>query len=192
MRGGKGEFRLFPAADAELVDPPVAGQLVAPPHHAGVAELRAQVVIPQVRMRVKVDDVQVRVFPDRRPHRAQRHQVLPADEEGQLAVRQDLPGLFLNVPQGRFRRAEAQLQVPAVKYADIRQVLILVGAVGFQAEAFVADGGRAEPRAGPETGGGIKGCAEHRDHRAFVICVAADKGFNVLLHASTSSSIFSR
>ena len=62
MRPGESELRLFPAADAELVDPAVTRQLVAPPHHAGVAQPGTQVIVPQVRVGVEMNDMQIRVF----------------------------------------------------------------------------------------------------------------------------------
>ena len=46
MRSGEGEFRLVTAANAELVDLPVARQLVAAPHHAGTATPPDPVLAP--------------------------------------------------------------------------------------------------------------------------------------------------
>ena len=47
------------AADAELVDAPVTDEVMATAQDTGVAELCAQIVVPQVGMGIKVDDVEV-------------------------------------------------------------------------------------------------------------------------------------
>ena len=57
---GKSELLPVPAADAELVNPAVAHQLVAAADDAGVGQLGAQVIVPQIGVGVKVEDVQLR------------------------------------------------------------------------------------------------------------------------------------
>ena len=74
MRAGERKFRLLSASDAELMYPAVPQQLVAAPHHTGVAQLRAEVVVAQVGVRVKMKDVQVGVHLGQRAHRAERRQ----------------------------------------------------------------------------------------------------------------------
>ncbi|CDE94187.1 unknown [Acidaminococcus sp. CAG:542] len=182
VRVGMGElpFFPFPAADAELVDFPVPDQVVAPADHTGMAQFRPQVVIPQVRVGIKVDDLEVRVLFQHRPEGAQGHQVFASDHKGQLPVLEDGGSPVLNVLQGHFRTAKAQFQVPAVEHCIVRQILVLIGTVGFQAEAFVADGGRPEPGAGPVAGGGIKGGSEQDDFGLFVRSVAGQEGFHII------------
>ena len=84
--GGKLELCPVAAADAELMDVAVPYQLVAAAQHAGMAELCAQIVVPQVGVGIEVDDVQIRVFLHRSPHRAQRDQMLAAQQQRELAV----------------------------------------------------------------------------------------------------------
>ena len=98
---GKRELLPVSAADAELVNPPVPQQVVAAPHDAGVAELGAQVVVPQVGVGVKVDDVQFGVAGGHGPHGAQGDQVLPAQQQRELPVPQNLRRPGFNVQQGR-------------------------------------------------------------------------------------------
>ena len=126
------------------------------------------------------------------PEAAQGHQVLPAQQQGQLARGQNLLRARLNVLKGHLRAAKAQLQIAAVENGVVGQILVLVGTIGLQAEALVAHGGRAKPGAGAEAGGGVKGGAEEDDLRLFKTAVAADKGLNIRVHYSTSSNISSR
>lgn len=79
-----------------------------------------------------------------------------AQKQGQLAIPQDLCRAGFNIHQSSFAGAEAELQISAVKHVAVGQVFILIGAVGFQAIAFVADGGRAKACAGAVAGGGIE------------------------------------
>ena len=176
------------------MDAAVPYQLVAAAQHTGVAELCAQIVVPQVGVGVKVDDVQVGVFLHRSPHRAQGDQMLAAQQQRELAVLQNFLCARLDVRQRQLAGAEAQLQVAAVKDVKVRQVGVLVGAVGLQAVALVADGRRAEPGTGAVAGGGIiRGTVQH-DAGGTVAAVAADEVFNVGSHqcSSTSRSISSR
>ena len=129
---------------------------MAAAQHTGVAQLRAEVIIPQVCVGVKMDDVQVGIFAHGCAHGTQSNKMLAAEQQRQLAVPQDLGRAGFNVHKGTFRRAEAELQIAAVKHIPIGQVLVLIGAVGLQTVAFVPHGSGAEPRAGTVTGGGIK------------------------------------
>ena len=177
------------------MDAPVAHQLVAAPQHAGVAQLCAQIVVAQVGVRVKVDNVYLRVMSEYRAEAAQRHQMLAAQQHGQLAVPQDHLRPLLDVAQRLLRAAEAQLQIAAVEHRVVRQVRVLIGAVRLQHEALVPHRRRAKPRAGAEGRRGVKRRAEQHDGRVLVKPVAADKGLNVPLqrhYSSTSSSISSR
>ena len=104
-----------------------------------MAELGTQIIVPQVGVGVKVDDVEVRVFLHGSPHGAQRDQMLTAQQQGELAVLQNLSGPGLNVGKGQFAGAEAELEVAAVKDVKIGQVGVLVGAVSLQTIALVPD-----------------------------------------------------
>ena len=97
-----------------------------------------------------------------------------------------------NPLQRRFRAAKAQFQIAAVKNPAVRQVFVLIRTVGLQSKALMAHGRGAEPGAGPEAGGGVEGSAVQDNFRRFIFTVAADEGFNIRLHHSTSSSIRSR
>ena len=82
------------AADAELVDVAVAHDLVAAAQHTGVAQLRTEVVVPQVGVGVEVDDVEAGVFLRHGPHRTQRHQMLTAQQE--MCIRDSAQGINTN------------------------------------------------------------------------------------------------
>ena len=182
------------AADAELMDTAIPYQLVAAAQHTGVAELRAQIVVPQVGMGIEVDDVQVGVFLHRSPHRAQRDQMLAAQQQRELAVLQNFLCPGLDIGQRQLAGAEAQLQITAVEHVKIGQVGVLVGAVSLQTIALVPDSRRAEPGAGAVAGGGIVRRTVQHDAGGAVAAVAADKVLNVGVHqcSSTSRSISSR
>ena len=195
MAGGKLELLPVAAADAELVDAAIAQQVVAAAQHAGVAELGPEIILPQIGVGVKVDDVQLGIPRRHRPHRPQRDQVLAAQQQRQLAVPQDLRRPGFNVDEGALAAAEAEFQVAAVKDLAVGQVGVLVGAVGLDAVALMPDGRRAEPGPRPVAGGGIVGGAVQHDLGAAVGAVAPDKGFNIAWQhqrSSTSSSISSR
>ena len=192
--GCKLELGAVAAADAELVDVPVADQLMAAAEDTGMAEPGTEVVVPQVGVCVEVDDVQVRVLLHGGPHGPQRDKMFAAQQERELAVLQDLFGAGFDVGQRRFAGAEAKLQVAAVENVEVGQVGVLIGAVSLQTIALVPDGGRAEPGTGAVAGGGIIRRTVQHDAGGAVAAVAADKGLNVGLHqcSSTSRSISSR
>ena len=194
MLGSKLKLCPVAAADAELMDAAIPYQLVAAAQHTGVAELRAQIVVPQVGVGVKMHDMQIRVFLHRSPHSAQRDQMLAAQQQRELAVLQNLLCPGLDIGQCQLAGAEAQLQIAAVEHVKVGQVGVLVGAVGLQTVALVADGGRAEPGTGAVAGGGIVGGTVQHDAGGAVAAVAADEVFNVGSHqcSSTSRSISSR
>ena len=192
--GCKLELGAVAAADAELVDVPVADQLMAAAEDTGMAEPGTEVVVPQVGVCVEVDDVQVRVLLHCGPHGPQRDKMFAAQQERELAVLQDLFGAGFDVGQRRFAGAEAKLQIAAVENVEVGQVGVLIGAVSLQTIALVPDGSRAEPGTGAVAGGGIIRRTVQHDAGGAVAAVAADKGLNVGLHqcSSTSRSISSR
>src|SRR5699024_5325105 len=126
-----------------------------------------------------VDDMKVGVLFRHRPDSAQGYQMLAANQQGKLSILQDGLGSFGNILQSRLGASEAQLQVAAVKNSAVHQVFVLVGAVGFDAEALVAHGGGAEPGAGAEAGGGVKGGPEEDDFCLLIGGIAGDKGFYI-------------
>ena len=67
----RGELKFFPiaAADTELVDAPVTDQIVAAAQHAGMAELCAKIIVPQVGVGIKMYDVQIRILAHGRANR---------------------------------------------------------------------------------------------------------------------------
>ena len=168
---------------------------MAAAQHTGMAELCAEIVIPQVGVSVKMDDVQVGVFFHGSPHSPQRDEMFTAQKQGQLAIPQDLCRAGFNIHQSTFAGAEAELQISAVKHVAGGQVFILIGAVGFQAIAFVADGGRAKACAGAVAGGGIERRAVQHNAGGTVAAVTADKVFYIAVQhqqSSTSRSISSK
>ena len=102
------------------------------------------------------------------------------DHKGHFPILEDGSGPVFDVFQGHFRTAETQFQIPAVEYGAIGQVLVLVGTVGLQSEAFVADGGRSEPGAGPEAGGRIKGRPEQDNLGLFIGSVAGQERLHII------------
>ena len=107
----RGELKFLPvtAADTELVDAPVADQIMAAAQHAGVAQLRAEVIVPQIGVSVKMYDMQIGIFAHRRAHRAQRDKVLATQQQRQLSVAQNFRRAGLNVYKGTLAGTKAQL-----------------------------------------------------------------------------------
>ena len=194
MRVGEPEFLPVSAADAELMDPPVAEKLVTAAHHAGVAELRAQIVVPQIGVGVKVQDMQIRIPRGQGAHRAERDEMFAADQERELPVTQDDFRPLLNIGESLLRAAEAKLQIAAVKDAAVGEIVVLIGTVRFQTKALVPDGRGAEARARAVAGGGIKRRAEQYNPRLLVGSFAPDERFDIRgkHQRSTSSRASSR
>ena len=138
------------------MDTPVANQIVAAAQHAGVAELCAEVIVPQIGVGVKMHNVQIRILAHRRTHCAQGDKVFPAQQQRQFAVAQNLRRTGFNIHECALRRTEAQLQVSAVKHIAVGQILVLIGAVRFQSIAFVPHGRGAKACAGAVAGGRVK------------------------------------
>ena len=99
--------------------------------------------------------------------------MLAADHHRQLARFQNFGGPGLDVVQGQIGVPEAKLQVAAVKYSAVRQILIQIRAVGFQAKGFGAHGLAGEPGPRPKRGSGVKGRPEQDDPRVLEGRVAA-------------------
>ena len=68
--------------------------------HAGVAQLCAEVIVPQIGVGVKMDDVQIGIFAHGCAHGTQGHEMLAAEQKRQLAVPQDLRRAGFDVHQG--------------------------------------------------------------------------------------------
>ena len=62
-----------------------------------MAELCAEIVIPQVGVSLKMDDVQGGVFFHGSPHSPQRDEMFTAQKQGQLAIPQDLCRAGFNI-----------------------------------------------------------------------------------------------
>ena len=168
---------------------------MAAAEHTGVAQLRAEIVVPQVGVGIEVNDLELRVLRGNGTYGTERHKVLTAEEQWQLAILQDLRRACLDVLKGHLTGSEAELEVSAVKYLRVHKVLILIWAVGLETEALVAHRRRAEACARTEARGRVKRRAVEYDVCFFVVCVTADKVFNIWCKhqcPSTSRSISSR
>ena len=191
------EAELLPLAapDAELVDAAIAEEVMAAAEHTGVAEMRAEVVVPQVRMSIEVNDFEIRILRSDCAHGTEGHEVLTAEQQWQLAILQDLRRAGLDVLKRHLARTEAEFEVSAVKYLRIHEVPVLIRAVGLEAEALVPHRRRAEACPWTEAGGRIKRRAVEHDVGFLVARVTADKVFNIWCKhqcPSTSRSISSR
>ena len=157
--------------------------------------MRAEVVVPKIRMGIEVNDLELRILRSDRAYGAEGHEVLPAEQQWQLAILQDLRRAGLDVLKRYLARTEAELEVPTVKYLRIHEVPVLVRAVGLEAEALVSHRRRAEACTWTEAGGRIKRRAVEHDVGFLVARVTADKVFNIWCKhqcPSTSRSISSR
>ena len=194
MGPGKTEFLPQAAADAELMDPAVAKQVMAAADDTGMAQPCPQIIVPKIGVGIEMDDMEVRILFQGRPERSQGDKVFPAQEEGQLAVGKDGCGPFLDGRKSCLGTAEAQFQIAAVKDGRILQVPVLIGAVRFQSETLMTDGRRAETGPGTETRRGIKGGAEQDDAGFVIRRITGQKSFHIGCqgHFSTSFSISSR
>ena len=56
-----------------------------------------QVLVPQIGVGIKVDDMDIRISLCNSPEGSQRYQMFPAQQEGQLSSVQNFLGAFLNL-----------------------------------------------------------------------------------------------
>ena len=61
MLFGKEKFLPFTTTDGKLMNAAIADEIMAAPHDAGMTELSPEIIVPQVCMGIKLDDVQIRV-----------------------------------------------------------------------------------------------------------------------------------
>lgn len=80
--GSPEEFTAIPGADAKLKNPAISHQIPAAPDDAGVGERGAQIVIPQIRVGIEMDNVEIRVALDSRADGPQGDQMLAASMTG--------------------------------------------------------------------------------------------------------------
>ena len=146
-------------ADAELIYAAVAQKLMAPSDHAGMGQLRTQVIIPQIGVGIEMYDMEIRIFLPHGPDGRQSYQMFPANHKRHFSIFYYLSRPHFQVGQGCLRTAEAQLQISAVKYGAVKQVFILVWGIALQTVRLRAHRPGTEPGSGPVGGGGIKRCA---------------------------------
>ena len=130
---------------------------MASPKHAGMTEPCSQIVVPQIGMGIKMDDVQIRPLPGSCPYGTECHQMFPAEEQRQLTISKNHRRPFFYIGQGLFRTAETQFHIATVKNPAVFQIFILIRAVRFQAKTFMTYGRRAKAGAGAETRRRIEG-----------------------------------
>ena len=109
VRTRKAELLPLAAPDAELVDAAIAEEVMAAAEHTGVAQMRAEVVVPQVGMGIEVNDLEIRILRSDRAYSTERYEVLTAEQQWELFVLQDLRRAGLDVLKGHLARAEAEL-----------------------------------------------------------------------------------
>ena len=184
-------LRALAAADAELVDAPVADDVPDAPQYGRVGEAGVEVFLAQVGVRVEVDDGEVRVFLVRGAQRGQRHEVLAADEEGEAAGSEDVPRARLDISERLLRVAEGELEVAAVEDRRVLKVEILIGAVRLESVGFGAHRAAREARTGAVARRRVERRAEEHDAALLEGAVAAEKGFYITVPHRAASPLHS-
>ena len=92
------ELRALAAPYAELMNAPIPQDVPSAAHDRRVRELRTQIIITQVRMRIEMHDMEVFVALSERTHDGKRHEMLAADHEGLLAIGEQVPRKVLDLP----------------------------------------------------------------------------------------------
>ena len=85
-------------------------------------------------MSIKVDDMYIRVLLEHLAEGTQSYQMLTSYHEGNLAIGKNGSGTLRYLVKRLLGTAYAELDVTAVKYADVLQVTVLPGTVSLQTE----------------------------------------------------------
>ena len=89
-------FKFFPVAgaDSELEDAVITDNIPTAVKNAGVGERRAKIIVAQVGMSVKVNDMHIGEFFGNRAKCAQSDKMFSAQHKGAFVRGQDLTGLL--------------------------------------------------------------------------------------------------
>ena len=146
------ELRFFSAADTKLMDFIVAYQLTATTHDTGMTQFSAKIIVTQIRVSIKMNDMNVRILVKNSFYCPKRYKMLTTNQKRYFFIVYDLFRFSLNIFKCLFRRTEAKLQITAIKYIRIFKILILIRTICFDTKAFVAYCGRTESRTGAKAG----------------------------------------
>lgn len=174
-------LRALAAADAELEDAAVADDLPDAADDRRVREAVAEVFLAQVRVRVEVDDGDVGVLFVHGAEGRQRHEVLAANEERQLAVRDDVPRARFDVRERTLRVAEAELEVAAVKDFRVLEVEVLIRAVRLEAVRLRAHRAARKARARTVRRRRVEWRAVEHDAALLVVAFTAEEGLDITI-----------
>ena len=132
--------KFFPlsASNTELVNASVSQHVMASADDTGMTQFCTEIILSQIGMRVKMDDVHFRKTLVYCTYICQRYKMFSAQKQWHFSLFHNLIGMLFNVGKCILCIAKAQLQISAVKYKTIRQIFILIRTVCFQPEAFMA------------------------------------------------------
>ena len=150
-------------------------QIQDAPHDAGMREFFAQIVIPQIRVRVPLEHGQTREYFKRRLHKGQAHQVLTAQEYGALACAEYLPRLGPDGIENGSGIIGGEINVAQVAQGGVFQILIEMRAVCFETIGRFAYRLWAETRAPPEARRLIERASQENGARRFKGALSAKK-----------------
>ena len=134
------------AANAELMDAPIAQNVPSTSNHRRVRQVIAEILISEIGMCVEVDHRKLRMFLCCCLDRGQAHKMFAANQEGQTPALQNVFRIRMNHIKSTFRISERKLQITTVKGACVLEIEILIRTVRFQSVGLRAHGTGGEPR----------------------------------------------
>jgi hypothetical protein len=139
------------------------GVLQRPPHRTGMVVPRAHVLIPQIRVRVDLQDAEPGIFGSGRRNQRRRDRVFATQGDQELVAVQDLGGNPLNLAHQRIELAEGELHRRQRENADRMDVDADFVVPQFHVRRCLEDLVRAIARAADVRRGAVDGNRQH-DH----------------------------
>ena len=102
-----------------------------------MGEFHSQIILSQIRVRIKMDNMHIRISLRRRAHTPQCDQMFSADHKRQFSVFQNTFRTFSDLLEHFLRTSDRQLKVAAVVYDIFRQFFILIRAVDLQSVRII-------------------------------------------------------
>ena len=121
----KVKLRSVAASDTELMDSAVSEKVVTAAHDGSVAEFHAEILIPQIRVCVKLQNMQIGIFCRCRSDGPQCNKMLAPHQNGQLAVIENLRRTFFNIGKGKLGLDTFRFLVNDPRFRGIPMILEL-------------------------------------------------------------------
>ena len=114
------------ASDTKLIYLSVAYDIPTSVEHTGMGFFHTKIIVPQIGMSVKVNDMQIRIFLCHSSNRTESDKVFSAYHARHFAVVKYFCCTVLDISQCALRIAKWQFKVATVEHIHVEKVLILI------------------------------------------------------------------